>query len=235
MGSSVALSKKLSYLLRHGAAEAGLAMQPDGFVLLSELLALPQMRRATTAEVREVVATNDKQRFMLRDDPDGAVWIRANQGHTLRALDDEALLVEVTDPAELPVCVHGTQRRHIGAIRRQGLSRMARNHVHFAAGLPGAGGVISGMRSTSEVLIYLDVPAAMSAGLRLYRSANGVILTPGDADGLIAPGLFAKLVEREASGGGGGGGRANLEGHHSLPSPLSAPPPLDANTALEAE
>jgi hypothetical protein len=84
------LSKKLSYLLRHGAEEAGLGMQPDGFVLLAELLALPQMRprhdartaTATAAEVRQVAA-NDPRRFTLRDAPGGAAWIRANGGHTL--------------------------------------------------------------------------------------------------------------------------------------------------------
>jgi 2'-phosphotransferase len=39
--------------------------------------------------------------------------------------------------------------------------------------------VISGMRNSSTVLIFLDVPRALAAGLELYRSANGVILSPG--------------------------------------------------------
>ena len=52
-------------------------------------------------------------------------------------------------------------RKHVGAtgtyhaclpsILCTGLSKMARNHIHFAAGLPESDGVISGMRSTSEV------------------------------------------------------------------------------------
>ena len=41
----VRLSKSLSYLLRHGSEKAGLRMEPDGFVRLSEMLVLPQLRR----------------------------------------------------------------------------------------------------------------------------------------------------------------------------------------------
>ena len=92
---------------------------------------------------------------------------------------------------------------------------MRRNHIHLAAGLPGADGVISGMfpyaslpvcvftpffgcvgmRKGSEVLIHIDVENAMSkGGLKFFRSVNGVILTPGDESGFIHP-LYFKKVE----------------------------------------
>ncbi|KAF1827811.1 uncharacterized protein K489DRAFT_375978 [Dissoconium aciculare CBS 342.82] len=48
-----------------------------------------------------------------------------------------------------------------------------------AAAAASAAPVISGMRNSSTVLIFLDVPRALAAGLELYRSANGVILSPG--------------------------------------------------------
>jgi len=48
---------------------------------------------------------------------------------------------------------------------------MARRHIHFATGTPSDGGVISGMRGSAGVHVYLDVPAALAAGLPLYRSS----------------------------------------------------------------
>ena len=60
--TDVQLSKTLSYLLRHGADKAGLAMAADGSVSVATLLALPQLRRYSEADVSRVVAANDKQR-----------------------------------------------------------------------------------------------------------------------------------------------------------------------------
>ena len=43
---------------------------------------------------------------------------------------------------------------------------MTRNHIHFAAGEPGDDGVISGMRKTADIKIYIDIPRAMAEGLK---------------------------------------------------------------------
>jgi len=60
---NVQLSKKLSYLLRHGAAEYRLNMREDGYVKVSEILSLPMIKKEgfTLEEIRDVVCTNDKQ------------------------------------------------------------------------------------------------------------------------------------------------------------------------------
>ena len=39
---------------------------------------------------------------------------------------------------------------------KEGLCRMARNHIHFAAAMPGEDGVISGMRGSCQVSIYVN-------------------------------------------------------------------------------
>ena len=54
-----------------------------------------------------------------------------------------------------------------------------RNHVHFVAGEPRAGQVISGMRGDCEIAIYLDLEAAVEAGVPFFISANEVALSPG--------------------------------------------------------
>jgi hypothetical protein len=92
--------------------------------------------------------------------------------------------------------VHGTYWRAWERIRTLGLSRMTRNHIHFAQGVPGTAGVISGMRASAEVLVFLDVPAALAAGIPLFRSANGVLLSPGlGPAGTILPSFFARAVD----------------------------------------
>jgi 2'-phosphotransferase len=44
--------------------------------------------------------------------------------------------------------VHGTYFNAWDLIKDTGLKTMARNHVHFAIGMPGDKSVISGMRNT---------------------------------------------------------------------------------------
>jgi len=71
--------------------------------------------------------------------------------------------------------------------------KVIRNHIHFSAGEPGQDGVISGMRKTADLKIYMDMSKAMAAGLRFFRSANNVILSPGNSNGLIPPEFFSKV------------------------------------------
>ena len=88
----VKISKNLSYLLRHGAVKEGLNIDKDGFVLLSEILAMDfyKTKRVTEKEIREVVESNDKKRFELKTvgDKDGnpVLYIRASQGHSIQVL-----------------------------------------------------------------------------------------------------------------------------------------------------
>lgn len=112
-------------------------------------------------------------------------------------------------------------------LKTGGLKRMSRNHIHFARGLPagfvmleddsGTDGapaaaedneestaarakkdpVISGMRSTSTILIYIDLPAALQQGLKFGESENGVILTEGDENGVIPLKFFKRVEDRK--------------------------------------
>lgn len=43
-GRDVAISKCLSYILRHGAVELGLNMRSDGYVPLNEILEVPSVK-----------------------------------------------------------------------------------------------------------------------------------------------------------------------------------------------
>uniref|UniRef100_A0A8V5GCY8 2'-phosphotransferase n=1 Tax=Melopsittacus undulatus TaxID=13146 RepID=A0A8V5GCY8_MELUD len=188
---SVRLSKALSYVLRHGAEAEGLPMGPDGYVPLEALLRMPRFRGVSELEVRHVVAADPKGRFQLSPDPPR---IRANQGHSLH-VPELALEPLLSAHALPPTLVHGTRRRCWGRIRLEGLRPMGRTHIHVTTGLPGDPGVRSGIRPDSELAIIIDGPRALAEGVPFFRSANGVILSPGGPDGNIPPHCFLRLLQ----------------------------------------
>lgn len=143
--------------------------------------------------------------------------IRANQGHSIK-LDNEGLLVPITAEAgNIPeTVVHGTDERAWNLILKGGgLRRMGRNHIHFASGLPAgfktldsssaaekeAAPVISGMRKSSLILIYIDIHAALAAGIKFFLSENGVILTEGDEKGCLSYEFFKRVESRKQGWG----------------------------------
>jgi RNA:NAD 2'-phosphotransferase (TPT1/KptA family) len=133
----------------------------------------------------------------LKTDAAGRRFIRANQGHTIQSVADEELLSAISDPALFPVVVHGTTHRAWLLIQATGgLKRMARNHIHFAQGLPGDSGVISGMRSSSEIIIRINLAQALADGIPFFVSDNGVILTPGvGPEGLLPIKYIQSVVQ----------------------------------------
>ncbi|XP_041517574.1 tRNA 2'-phosphotransferase 1 isoform X1 [Microtus oregoni] len=191
----VQLSKALSYVLRHGALKLGLPMRADGFVPLRSLLQLPQFHSFSIEDVQRVVDTNGKQRFALQPgEPSTGPLIRANQGHSLQVPKLELMPLET--PQALPLMlVHGTFWKHWPSILLKGLSCQGRAHIHLASGLPGDPGVISGMRPNCDVAVFIDGPLALADGIPFFRSANGVILTPGDAEGFLLPKYFKEALQ----------------------------------------
>ncbi len=163
----VRVSKFLSLHLRHQPADLGLTLEPGGWVSVTDLLAGATRRGfpITAEELAEVVRGSDKQRFAF--DPSGT-RVRANQGHSA----DVDLQLE---PAEPPaVLFHGTADRFLDAIRRDGLHKMARHHVHLSPDTATASKV--GVRHGRLVLLEVDAAGMRSAGYTFYRSTNGVWL-----------------------------------------------------------
>lgn len=141
--------------------------------------------------------------------------IRANQGHSV-AIASQDLLSPLTEANIPETVVHGTTHGAWLLIAATGgLKRMDRVHIHFASGLPAglrpvressddqttattaaAAPVISGMRNSSTVLVYLDVRKAMAAGIAFWTSENGVILSEGDENGVVGLEYFARVEDR---------------------------------------
>lgn len=75
------------------------------------------------------------------------------------------------------------------SIKKMGLSKMRRQHIHFAIGEPGAQEVISGMRKSCEIMIFIDLKSALDDGIKFYLSENKVVLSSG-INGIIPPKYF---------------------------------------------
>lgn len=52
------------------------------------------------------------------------------------------------------------------------------------------------MRSSSQILIFLDVTRALEAGIEFFLSDNGVVLSEG-RDGMILPEFFLSVQDRD--------------------------------------
>jgi putative RNA 2'-phosphotransferase len=159
----VRTSKFLSRHLRHQPERLGLTLQPGGWVEVDELLRAAGLTRA---ELEEVVARNDKRRFSFDA---GGARVRANQGHSVPV----DLALEPRTPPD--VLFHGTARRHLDAILRDGLRRGRRHHVHLSSDPVTARRV--GARHGEPVVLTIDAAGMAAAGHVFLRSDNGVWLT----------------------------------------------------------
>ena len=83
-----------------------------------------------------MVDNNDKKRYQLISEIDAfgfeGYWIRAVQGHTITAVNDEELLRPILDPFQFNEVVHGTYLKVIDPIMKDGLCKMARNNIRKA-------------------------------------------------------------------------------------------------------
>lgn len=163
-----AISKRLSYVLRHDPGSLGLSLAPGGWVDVQALLAgLAKDGFAVSREDLDyVVANNQKRRFAL-DEAGGRV--RAVQGHSV----DVDMEYEPSVPPA--VLYHGTVAKVLDAIRAEGLTPQTRQHVHLSVDLETAN--IVGARRGRPVILMIDAAAMTAEGRSFYQAPNDVWLT----------------------------------------------------------
>ena len=165
---AVHLSKLLSLVLRHRPDELGLTLDRAGWTSVDALLAALAARGETVsaADLAELVRTSDKQRFALS--PDGR-RIRAQQGHSVPIELGHA-------PAAPPaILFHGTVARFLPSIRRRGLVKGARHHVHLSETIEIAARV--GGRRGQPVVLRIRAAEMAAAGHVFFLTPNAVWLT----------------------------------------------------------
>jgi putative RNA 2'-phosphotransferase len=165
---SFKISKFLSLVLRHKPEKIGLRLSESGWASVEELIEASRRRgiEFTLEELQNVVASNDKKRFSLSED---GLSIRANQGHSIEV----ELGYAPTAPPD--VLYHGTAERFLTSIKKQGLIKGKRHHVHLSADVDTAANV--GRRHGKPLVLKVEAGKMHKDGFVFYLSANKVWLT----------------------------------------------------------
>jgi putative RNA 2'-phosphotransferase len=167
MTDLVSASKFLSLVLRHQPEVIGLSLDSEGWADIDEIIRLAHGHKPLTrALIEAVVANNNKQRFAISAD---GQRIRARQGHSVEV---DLGFVPVAPPTLL---YHGTATRFVDAIRRDGLVKRSRQHVHLSADAETATNV--GSRHGKPVVLIIAAAEMTAAGHAFFLSENGVWLT----------------------------------------------------------
>lgn len=163
----IRLSKFLSYVLRHNPDAIGLRLDKEGWTSLDQLLscAVRNGKNITPEQLREVVATNDKNRFGFSQDRQR---LRATYGHSIEV---ELNLPPVTPP---PVLYHGTAGRSIGSILECGIKPAGRQYVHLSQDRETAFKVAK--RHGEPVVLRIDSKRMDADGHKFYRPDDRVWL-----------------------------------------------------------
>ncbi len=156
-------SKFLSLLLRHKPEEAGIDLDHEGWASVKQLISKAGF---TQSDLDTIVATDNKGRYSFSADK---MLIRANQGHSLQV--DLKLTLQIPPK----VLYHGTARRFCDVIKKEGLVKQSRTHVHLSTSYETAIAV-GKRRDPHPTVFYIDSKGMQRDGYAFYLSNNGVWL-----------------------------------------------------------
>lgn len=204
------LSREMVKILRHSAEKMKIHIDTDGYINLADLvLNLKTIKnidiKGNQTEILQtihlIVKDCKKQRFSLRKIKSdkklnyltilSKFEIRANQGHSIKIVNISDFEFIKNPDIEIPTLFHGTFKKYVNSIMKYGLNRMKRNNIHLTEGFIGnknsqGKNIISGIRNNCQIIILIDTKKASEKyDLKFFRSSNGVILCPGNANGSI--------------------------------------------------
>lgn len=120
------LSKTMSYALRHHPEEFNLHLDIEGWCSIDDLLnalrSVNTLQDVAIQDLESMMKHSEKKRFELKNDK-----IRAYYGHSF---DVKVKYNEKQPPDFL---YHGTARRFINSIKKQGLIAKQRQYVHLSS------------------------------------------------------------------------------------------------------
>lgn len=166
--ADTALSKFLSYVLRHKPDAIHLSLDKSGWASVDELVAKAEASgvRCHREDLLRVARHDSKQRFTLSED---LAHIRAAQGHSI-PID---LGLTPSQPPDL--LYHGTSTKVLEAILRDGLKQNARQFVHLSTNEELAKTV--GQRHGPPIVLTIAALEMFVSGFEFFRADNGVWLT----------------------------------------------------------
>jgi putative RNA 2'-phosphotransferase len=161
-------SKFLSLVLRHAPEKIQLQLDENGWANVNELISQCNKfhKKLNLELLHYVVETNDKKRFAFNEDK---TLIRASQGHSISVdLNIEAVL-----PPDF--LYHGTVDKFLEAIKKEGLQKMSRQHLHLSHEKETA--IKVGSRRGKPIILVVNAKQMQQDGFQFYLSENKVWLT----------------------------------------------------------
>lgn len=166
--NDVRIGKYISFILRHHPEAAGIELDKNGWADTQELICAVRKKYQgfDMAQLEYIVENNDKKRYSFNEDKSK---IRARQGHSV---DVDVELKKVKPPEFL---YHGTARRFLFSIMKNGIVPGSRLYVHLSPDEETAGKV--GSRHGEPAILKINAGEMEAAGYSFYLSENGVWLT----------------------------------------------------------
>ena len=170
----LALSKLMSYILRHDPSSIGVSMDREGWVRIEDLVNGIRTRWRNAhlyrwvrpEHVVAIAMLDPKGRFEIKDG-----MIRARYGH------NRSLGIEISYPIdrESKVLFHGTSCEALASILREGIKPMRRMFVHLTTSIRDACEV--GRRhSSNPIVLVVDCECLRRHGIEIYTASHSIKL-----------------------------------------------------------
>ena len=161
------VSKFISLILRHRPEAIGITLDEHGWADVSELIeGVSKTHHLDMQTLEEIVRSDSKQRYSFSEDKR---LIRANQGHSI-PVDVE---LDRLDPPY--ILFHGTGKKYMNSIEKEGLLPKGRLYVHLSKDTKTAKTV--GARHGTPIVYKVRAGAMARDGYEFFLSKNGVWLT----------------------------------------------------------
>lgn len=163
----IELGRFISLILRHKPDAIGIRLDQHGWAEVDKLIAgINKAGKKIDMEILErIVSENNKQRYSFNEDH---TKIRANQGHSVK------VDVELKGAVPPDILYHGTAERFLDSIKRNGITKQSRQHVHLSADKETA--VQVGKRHGKPVVLSVDTVQMRKDGYKFFISENKVWL-----------------------------------------------------------
>ncbi|OQX81202.1 MAG: hypothetical protein B6D56_02885 [Candidatus Omnitrophica bacterium 4484_70.1] len=161
------ISKFLSYILRHNPSRFRIKLDEYGFADMDEVVRILKKKFSNIGEkmLKRLVEEDEQARFQIKKGK-----IRARYGHSI----DIKPLGEMENIPD--ILYHGTAKRFLSSILKEGLKPKGRKFVHLSLNLEEA--IRVGRRKdVSVVILKIDVKKAKQEGIKFWREEK-VVLAP---------------------------------------------------------
>ena len=159
--------KYISLILRHKPEEIGLKLDERRYLSVLDLIEWlnKSYEGFSMDDLERIVREDSKGRYSFNEDKSK---IRANQGHSIKV----DLGLEAIKPPK--VLYHGTGRKYLESILKNGLIKKERNYVHLSKDIETTS--IVGKRHGDLVILEVDSESMFKDGIKFYLSKNNVWL-----------------------------------------------------------